>query len=204
MGSKLLDTVLEVETPSEVSASLEGLPRLAILDVRLGRRGLVNHLLVLPRSSLSKVRKVLTRLGFEVVAEGGDHRVAALMVKRSCAVCKALLVNGASSLSGAIGGSRRAEFRFLVDHASLRRILYQLGRLGLPYNVKRVHGYRLQARLTPIQERVLMDALREGFFDYPRRIALSDMARRLGVAPSTLSEVLRRGIRKLLEEHLPP
>jgi predicted DNA binding protein len=40
-----------------------------------------------------------------------------------------------------------------------------------------------------------------GFFDYPRKINMEELSRKLGISPSTLSEMIRRGIRKLLMYH---
>jgi len=55
--------------------------------------------------------------------------------------------------------------------------------------------------LTENQERVFWLALKGGFFDYPRKIGVAELSRKLGVKPSTLSETLRRGTRRLLEHH---
>ena len=201
MASRLLDVTLEVEPPRDASEVLESLPQLTVLDVRSSRGGLVSHLLAYPSHEHVRVKEALTKLGFEVVAEGVHDGRRALMVRRRCTVCRALLSHGAFVLSGSIGGSRRAEFRFLVDPAGLKRLLRRLERLGVSFSVKRLKACRLEASLTEVQEQALMDALREGFFDYPRRIGLSELARKLGVAPSTLSEVLRRGLRRVLEDY---
>ena len=55
--------------------------------------------------------------------------------------------------------------------------------------------------MTEKQERVLWLALKMGFFEFPRRITMLELSRRLGVGLSTLSEIIRRGIRRLLENH---
>jgi predicted DNA binding protein len=55
--------------------------------------------------------------------------------------------------------------------------------------------------LTEKQERVLWLALKMGFFDFPRKITMLELSSRLGVGLSTLSEIARRGIRRLLEYH---
>lgn len=56
--------------------------------------------------------------------------------------------------------------------------------------------------LTPLQRKALNEALRKGFFDWPRRISLEELSRELGISKVTLSEHLRRGERKLLESVL--
>lgn len=57
------------------------------------------------------------------------------------------------------------------------------------------------AVLTEKQERIFWLALKGGFFDYPRKIGLRELAEKLGVQSSTLSEIMRRGTRRLLEHY---
>jgi predicted DNA binding protein len=45
-------------------------------------------------------------------------------------------------------------------------------------------------RLTPRQREVLALAIERGYYDYPRRITLSHLAKEAGVAKSTLSQTL--------------
>lgn len=56
--------------------------------------------------------------------------------------------------------------------------------------------------LTPLQRKALSEALRRGFFEWPRRVSLEELSRELGISKVTLSEHLRRGERKLLESIL--
>lgn len=53
--------------------------------------------------------------------------------------------------------------------------------------------------LSEKQEEVLIYAFLRGFYDYPRRVSLTDIARELGLSPSTVAEVLRRAERKVVE-----
>jgi predicted DNA binding protein len=55
--------------------------------------------------------------------------------------------------------------------------------------------------LTEKQERALLLALRLGFFEVPRRISMRELSNKLQVALSTSSEIIRRGLRRLLEQH---
>lgn len=59
-----------------------------------------------------------------------------------------------------------------------------------------------RSTLTPLQQRALSEALRRGFFEWPRRISLEELSKELGISKVTLSEHLRRGERKLLESIL--
>jgi len=43
--------------------------------------------------------------------------------------------------------------------------------------------------------------LEKGVFDYPRKTNTLELSRRLGISLSTLSEITRRGMRRLVEDH---
>ncbi len=52
--------------------------------------------------------------------------------------------------------------------------------------------------LTSRQRSVVETALEEGFFDFPRRITLRDLAKKMGASTATVSEILRRAEKKIL------
>ncbi|MEM2070066.1 MAG: helix-turn-helix domain-containing protein [Archaeoglobaceae archaeon] len=52
------------------------------------------------------------------------------------------------------------------------------------------------------EEEILKIALEKGFFEYPRKIKLEELAKQLEIAPSTLSEILRRAQKKMLKRLL--
>ena len=94
-------------------------------------------------------------------------------------------------------------------HEDLRRALSRHGSIiavqkvtfqeALTETAKLLTTNMMKNALTPMQRRVLLEALRRGFFEWPRRISLEELSRELGVSKVTLSEHLRRGERKLLE-----
>ncbi len=55
--------------------------------------------------------------------------------------------------------------------------------------------------LTSHQRSLVETALEEGFFDYPRRITLRELSKKMGISASTASEVLRRAERKILASY---
>jgi predicted DNA binding protein len=69
-------------------------------------------------------------------------------------------------------------------------------------NVRKIGKFEQQIGvLTENQERIFWLALKSGFFDYPRQIGMAELSAKLGISPSTLSEIIRRGTRRLLEHY---
>jgi len=56
-----------------------------------------------------------------------------------------------------------------------------------------------QVVLTARQEQILGTALAQGYFEFPRKISLTNLSELVGVRPSTLSEILRSAERRVLE-----
>lgn len=56
--------------------------------------------------------------------------------------------------------------------------------------------------LTTTQREALITAFESGYFDEPRSVSLDDLASEIGISQPTLSRLLRRGFRRLLEATL--
>jgi predicted DNA binding protein len=92
-------------------------------------------------------------------------------------------------------------YNFMVpSFEAFQKIVSTLKAAGLKVTVLKMGKFEPQAGvLTEKQERIFWLALKGGFFDYPRRIDTVELAAKLGISPSTLSEIVRRGTRRLLE-----
>ncbi len=59
-------------------------------------------------------------------------------------------------------------------------------------SIEKIAGDQVAGTLTPRQAEILEMALENGYFEIPRRISLTELAIKLGIAKSTLSGILRR------------
>ncbi|HPT73414.1 MAG TPA: helix-turn-helix domain-containing protein, partial [Methanomassiliicoccaceae archaeon] len=55
--------------------------------------------------------------------------------------------------------------------------------------------------LTMRQEQITRMAFERGYFDHPRRIGLKELADQFGISISTLSEILRKGQRRIMQRY---
>ncbi|MEM3832088.1 MAG: helix-turn-helix domain-containing protein [Thermoprotei archaeon] len=56
-------------------------------------------------------------------------------------------------------------------------------------------------RITMKQKMIIKYALESGLFDYPRRISVNEIAQKLDLSPSTVSEIIRRGLKRILSDY---
>lgn len=56
--------------------------------------------------------------------------------------------------------------------------------------------------LTKRQEEVVRIAFELGYYEHPRKMTLRDLAKVFGISPSTLSEIMQRGERKIIRQYL--
>lgn len=117
-------------------------------------------------------------------------------------MCRVVLSHGAFLVRGYSRGERLVYEFIAPSFGEFRGILEDLEGRGVEFRVRRVERLRGgRGVLTRRQERVLWYALVLGYFDYPRRIKTAELARVLGVSPSSLSEIIRRGVKRLLESY---
>jgi predicted DNA binding protein len=67
--------------------------------------------------------------------------------------------------------------------------------------IRNVEGAETEVGLTERQMNTLKTAVELGYFDTPRRASIKDVARKLGISPSTAVEHLRKAEKKVLESY---
>ncbi|MGA7846210.1 MAG: helix-turn-helix domain-containing protein [Thermoplasmata archaeon] len=137
----------------------------------------------------------------------GPHRLLVRLVGPLPALCHSVFEMGAICMSCPFlpstdapeGGSKEGEWRVLVHRVrDAHPLLASFTTPGnSPASLIRIGSYQGSNDLTSHQELAVATAFVLGYFDYPRRAQLKDVARSLGVSRATAMENLRRGMRKL-------
>jgi predicted DNA binding protein len=194
---------LEVEIEDhqcKVIGALEkhGIREFRILDVRGSAEGSIGHLVSLPNSHLDRLEGASA---FKVVQSGKE--TTAWFESEGCEVCNTIVSRGSFLVSGGSIGSEGVSYKFISPNQRIfREIVSELEEKGYKPKILAVERYRKSGNiLTGKQELVLWHALKAGFFEYPRKVNTIELSKRLGIVPSTLSEITRRGFRRLLESH---
>jgi predicted DNA binding protein len=112
------------------------------------------------------------------------------------AFCRSCLFHSKSNPDGTVewtlAFNRREALNELLDRMKQEHIDVKILKLSSVADVE---------NLTSHQRSLVQTALEEGFFDYPRRITLRQLSKKMGISASTASEVLRRAERKILASY---
>jgi len=140
----------------------------------------------------------------------GPHRLLVRLVGPLPALCHSVFEMGAICMScpflpsaGAPDGeTREGEWRVLVHRVrDAHPLLASFTTPGnSPASLVRIGSFRGSHDLTARQEMAVGAAFVLGYYDYPRRAQLKDVAKSLGVSRATAMENLRRGMRKLASQ----
>ena len=174
-----------------------GFKHLKVVDVRSSSSGSVRHLMDVGEDQAKKVPKELTTKGH---VEG---KSSVWMESQGCEVCNTILNHDAFLVSGKSMQDNIITYSFMVPtFEAYKGILGDLEKSGHKVNIRKVGKFEPQIGvLTENQERIFWLALKSGFFDYPRQIGMAELAGKLGISAATLSEIMRRGTRRLLEHY---
>jgi predicted DNA binding protein len=174
-----------------------GFKHLKVVDVRSSTSGSVRHLMDMGEDQAQKVPKELAAKGH---VEG---KSAVWLESEGCEVCNTILAHDAFLVSGKSMQDNIITYSFMVPtHEAFRGIINDLEKTGHKVVVRKVGKFEAQIDvLTENQERIFWLALKSGFFDYPRQVGMAELAAKLGISAATLSEIMRRGTRRLLEHY---
>jgi hypothetical protein len=174
-----------------------GFKHLKVVDVRSSTSGSVRHLMDVGEDQARNVPKELAAKGY---VEG---KSSVWLESEGCEVCNTILSHDAFLVSGKNIQENLITYSFMVPtFEAYQGIITDLEKTSHNINVRKIGKFEQQIGiLTENQERIFWLALKSGFFDYPRKIDMTELAAKIGITPATLSEIIRRGTRRLLEHH---
>jgi len=120
----------------------------------------------------------------------------------SCDVCRILTDADVFLISAESKGSGKVEWTLVLsDKDVLKQIFDHLKAKSVEAELVKLTKIDDKETLTDRQDKITHVAFERGYFDYPKRISLRELARMFEVSPSTLSEILRKGQRKIVLDY---
>ena len=134
-----------------------------------------------------------------VKAEQG--RVIGSLKTHKCTACKTFAGANCFLVSATSKPDGKLEWAVLGNDTMVKSLMQELENENVTGEVVKISRLKGEDELTARQENILQIALEKGYFEFPKRITLRQLAKVLDVSPATLSEILRRGQKGILEEH---
>jgi predicted DNA binding protein len=129
-------------------------------------------------------------------------RIRGVVEMRTCAIIRIIMSAGCFLESATAQGDGKVTFSMVAgNNQSLPTLFKELESMGLIAALESLTRVDDQDSLTRKQEEVIRLALDMGYFENPRKVKLTDLAKICGIATSTLTDILRRGERNVLREH---
>ena len=198
---------LEVRAENKLQkAASEFGTRLNVVDCKPFNRTGMTLLLEL-KGEAESVKKTVSAIrkleGVRQALEGDDvgETLPLLLVLDRPSVCRASSDSAIICLDCPLNAERQpASWRFIVRRTNdLRQILSRLGHEGVQTRIEDVSPLDQKATLTGRQKEIIAIAVAKGYFEFPRKISLTNLSQLVGVKPSTLSEILRSAERRIME-----
>ena len=166
-----------------------------------GLTSMGNSVKGLLRVKAEKVGEILKSLPSYCEGVTLSSKEAKILIREhTCLVALPILQSGCIITDIEIRG-REVVWNIVCDEDSFLKMMKTLERDGVDFEIVYKGRVNDKSGVTYREEEILKIALEKGYFDFPRRVKLEELAKHFGVAPSTLSEILRRGLKKILEKY---
>jgi len=150
---------------------------------------------------LEAIRKnpLVTKLDTTVTEKG---KVISAVTTVRCQICRILTDADVFLISAQSKDEGKVEWTLILsDKKVLKNIFDLLKEKGVDAELVKLTKIDDKESLTDRQDKITQVAFDRGYFDYPKRISLRELARMFEVSPSTLSEILRKGQRKIVLDY---
>ncbi|MHB8396436.1 MAG: helix-turn-helix domain-containing protein [Thermoplasmataceae archaeon] len=131
-----------------------------------------------------------------------DNHATAIVNAGRCSICSTILNWDLFLVEAHTNDSGDIIMRWLVpDEPTLSGFLGRLEEDGVRFELIRKRNLSKKGEITARQEYVVKTALDLGFFDYPKKVNLEGLSKRLNVSYVTLAEILRRAEKNIISSY---
>jgi len=135
------------------------------------------------------------------VIKGKAGRIIGSLKTKKCTACRTFAGANCFLTSATTKPDGKLEWTLLGSDTMVKTLLKNLEGQQVAAEVVRISRLEDDEELTARQEHILQIALEKGYFEFPKKITLRQLAKLLDVSPATLTEILRRGQKRVLQEH---
>ncbi len=156
-------------------------------------------------SDIDEIKKFIEGID-EVEGVNIDHvdssKALGIVKTKMCYGCKALLQCDCFLISSVTTQDDRVEWTMLAgDREKLKNLVAELDKHDAEPKLIKLTSIKDDDLLTERQEKIVRTAYDRGYYDFPKRIGVKELADMFEVSTATLSEILRRGQKKIIETY---
>ena len=119
-----------------------------------------------------------------------------------CFGCRDVIDSSCFLVSAHTKENNRLEWTVISsDNQCMKELIDKLGMHGASPEVVRIKKVKEEEMLTENQEKIVRTAYERGYYDFPKRVGVKELADMFEISTATLSEILRRGQRKIIESY---
>ncbi len=131
-----------------------------------------------------------------------ENHATAIVNAGQCPICSVILNWDLFLVEAYSTDSGDMIMRWLVpDEATVSGFLARLDEDGVKFELIKKRNLTKRGDITSRQEYVVKTALDLGFFDYPKKVNLEGLSKRLNVSYVTLAEILRRAEKNIISSY---
>ena len=167
---------------------------------RAGGRGLVEiNALDDELSEIVEEIRMLPTICKIDIASSEKGKIIGAVATNKCVACKALTGSDCFLTSASSKMDGKIEWTLITGgKASLQHLFKKLEEFHCQAELVRVSNINDKDILTARQKEIIRIALEKGYFDYPKKTNIRELANDFDISISTLSEILRKGQRKII------
>ena len=125
------------------------------------------------------------------------------VVTHKCLACSSLAGSDCHLISADVRPDGAVRWRLMTSSRDeVKKLISKLRKAKCEVELLKLSPIDEQEVLTTRQEEIIMMAFERGFFETPRKIKLRDLAMITGVSQATLSEILRKGQKRIVVDFL--
>ena len=120
-----------------------------------------------------------------------------------CMACRALASSDCFLISASPTKDGKVQWTLVFSEKdSLSQLIKKLEKVHHDAKLVKLSSINDKEILTSRQGEIIRIAFEKGYFDYPKKITIRELAKMFNISISTLSEILRKGQRKIMMAYL--
>ncbi len=151
---------------------------------------------------IEKLISDFDHIDFVKASKVDQDKVIVIVGTKGCGGCRSILESGCFLISAVTDDNAWVEWKLIMNEKSqLQKLVESLESRQIESRLILIQPVDDHESLTPRQEKIIKTALERGYYDFPKRIGIRELARIFDISTASVSETLRRGQKKIIEHY---